>query len=85
MIFFMEDDLEPSVWVNRMIKGFGKSMGFPVDSCEKECIAFFQNLEKVWEKQATADSFRRTASSTKKGTRELRNLVSSVKYDGHSG
>ena len=45
--FFVEDDLEPSVWVNRMIKVFGKFVGFPIDSCEKQCIAFFQKLEKV--------------------------------------
>ncbi|KAF3958395.1 hypothetical protein CMV_016695 [Castanea mollissima] len=65
VFFFVEDDLEPSVWVNRMIKGFGKFEGFPIDLCEKQCIAFFQKLEKVWEKQTIAGSLRRTASSTK--------------------
>ncbi|KAF3974755.1 hypothetical protein CMV_001943 [Castanea mollissima] len=65
-VFIVEDDLEPLVWVNRMIKGFDKFVGFPIDSCEKQCIAFFQKLEKVWEKQATGGSLCRIASSTKK-------------------
>ena len=38
----------------------------------------FNNLRVV-------GSLRQTASSLKKGTRELGNLVSSVNYDGHSG
>ena len=39
---------------------------------------------KVWEKQAAAGSQCRTASSSKKGMRELRNLVSTINYDGQS-
>ena len=48
--FCVEDVLEPSVWVKRMVKGFGKFVGFPINSCEKQYIAFFQKLEEVWEK-----------------------------------
>lgn len=81
----MEDDLEPSVWVSKMVKGFGKWVGFPIDSYERQCIDFFQRLEKVWEKQATASILRRTASSSKKGMQELRNLISTVNYDGQAG
>lgn len=51
----------------------------------RQCIAFFQKLEDVWEKQAIAGSLRRIFSSTKKGVRELKNLVSTVNYDGQSG
>ena len=29
--FLVEEDLEPLVWVKRMIKGFGKFVGFPID------------------------------------------------------
>ena len=39
---------------------------------------------KVWEKQAAAGSQCRTASSSKKVMRELRNLVSTINYDGQS-
>ena len=38
----------------------------------------FNNLRAV-------GSLRQTTSSLNKGMRELRNLVSSVNYDGHSG
>ena len=81
----VEDDLEPSAWVSKKVKGFGKWVGFPIDSCERQCVEFFQRLEKVWEKQAEAGSLRRTASSSTKGMRELRNLISNVNYDGQAG
>ncbi|KAL0007922.1 hypothetical protein SO802_009424 [Lithocarpus litseifolius] len=64
--FLVGEDMEPSVWVKRKIKGFSKFVGFPIDSCEQQCIAFFQKLEKVWENQATVGSLRRNTSSTKK-------------------
>ena len=43
----VEDDLEPSAWVSKKVKGFGKWVGFPIDSCERQCVKFFQRLEKV--------------------------------------
>lgn len=42
---FVGDDLEPSVWVKRMVIGFGKFVGFPMDSSERQCLTFFQQLE----------------------------------------
>ncbi|XP_030965029.1 uncharacterized protein LOC115986306 [Quercus lobata] len=80
----VEDDLQPSAWVSKKVKGLGKWVGFPIDSCERQCVEFFQRLEKVWEKQATAGSLRRTASSSTKGMRELQNLISTVNYDGQA-
>ena len=71
--------------MSKKIKGFGKWVGFPIDSCERQCVEFFQRLEKEWEKQAAAGSLRRTASSSTKGMRELRNLISTVNYDGQAG
>lgn len=47
--FSSEDDLETSEWVRTMIKGFGSYAGFPSACCERQCIAFFQKLERVWE------------------------------------
>ena len=67
----VEDDLEPSIWVSKMVKGFSKWVGFPIDSCERQCVDFFQRLKKVWEKQVVAGSLCRTAYSSKKGMREL--------------
>ena len=68
-----------------MIKSFDKFVGCSIDSSERQCISFFKQLEKVWERQAAASSLCRTFSSNKKGIRELRNLVSSVNYDEQSG
>lgn len=68
-----------------MIKRFDKFVGFSIDTRERQCISFFKQLEKVWERQAAAGSLRRTFSSTKKGIRESRNLVSTVNYDEQSG
>ena len=81
----VEDDLEPSAWVSKKVNGFGKWVGFPIDSCERQCVEFFQRLEKVWEKQAAAGSLRRTTSSSTKGMRELWNLISTVNYNGQAG
>ena len=39
----------------------------------------------MWEKQAAAGGLRHTASSSTKGMRELRNLISTVNYDGQAG
>ena len=39
----------------------------------------------MWEKQAAVGSLRRIASSSTKGTRELRNLISTINYDGQAG
>ena len=75
--------MEPSIWVSKMVKGFSKWVGFPIDSCERQCVDFFQRLKKVWEKQVVASSLRHTAYSSKKGMRELRNLVSIVNYYGN--
>ena len=80
----MEDDLELSAWVSKKVKGFSKWVGFPIDSCERQCVEFFQRLEKVWEKQAAAGSLHRIASSSTKDMRELRNLISTVNYDGQA-
>ena len=68
-----------------MIKSFDKFVGFFIDTSERQCISFFKQLEKVWERQATTGSLCRTFSSNKKGIRELRNLVSTVNYDEQSG
>ena len=43
----VKDDLEPSTWVSKKVKVFGKWVGFPIDSCERRCVEFFQRLEKV--------------------------------------
>ena len=43
----VEEVLEPSEWVRRMIRGFSTFMGFPIASCERQCIDFFQKLKRA--------------------------------------
>ena len=80
----MEEVLEPSEWVSRMIRDFSTYVGFPIDCYERQCTDFFQKLERVWEQQATAVTTRQVSISNQKGMRELRNLFLSINYDGHS-
>ena len=81
----MEEELEPLEWVRRMIKGFGTFVEFPIACCERQCIDFFQKLERVWEQQASIVTTCWASNSSQKGMRELRNFFSSINYDGHSG
>ena len=81
----VEEVLEPSEWVSRMIRDFSTYVGFPIDYCERQCIDFFQKLERVWEQQTIVVTTRRVSISNQKGMRELRNLFSSINYNGHSG
>ena len=43
----VEEVLEPSKWVSRMIRDFSTYVGFLIDCCEKQCIDFFQKFERV--------------------------------------
>ena len=45
--FSVEEVLEPSEWVSRMIRNFSTYVGFPIDCCERLCIDFYQKLERV--------------------------------------
>ena len=68
------------------IPGFGKLVGLPISCHEKLWIAHLQRLEKemtdanMLRRKATVN--RIVATSTCKGKRELKNLISSVNYDG---
>ena len=53
----VEDDVEPLAWVSKKVKGFGKWVGFPIDSCERQCVDFFQRFEKVWENKLRQAAF----------------------------
>ena len=41
---FVGDDLEPSVWVRRMIKGFSKFVGFSMIFVRGSVLLSFNNL-----------------------------------------
>lgn len=73
---------EPSLWVKQRHWGFRKLVGFPIESHEQERLSLLQRIEAdrfVYKEKVGS---RRPTASVKKGTRELRRLVSSVNYDG---
>ena len=68
------------------LPGFSKLVGLPLNCHEKLCIALLQKIEK--ETEAAKAMNRKVTLSRKvviykdKGKRELRNLQSSVNYNG---
>ena len=67
--------------VDRHMSGFSKFVGFPIDEFEEECLALFYRIEESRNLQKRNTSHRKTDKSGVKGSRELRNLVSSVNYE----
>ena len=82
----IENKLDISGSVKHRIPGFSKLVGLSTTRHEKLCIALLQRLEA--EMEATNVLHRKVMGSQKvaksknKGRRELRNLISSVNYDG---
>ena len=77
--------LNISNWVKHRISGFSMMMGLSLGWHEKMCIMLLQRL--VGEIEATnlmhkRDAAHRKVVSKDKGKRALRNLISSVNYDG---
>ena len=78
--------LDISRWVKNRLPGFSKLVGLPLCRHENLCIALLQKIERETE---AAKELNRKISTTRKvvifkekGKRELRNLQSSVNYDG---
>ena len=81
----VENPLNISNWVKHRIPSFSKIMGLSLGRHEKMCIMLLQRLEReieVANLQHRQDAAHRKAVSKDKGKRELRNLISSVNYDG---
>ena len=78
--------LDISRWVKNRLPGFSKLVGLPLSWHEKLCIALLQKIER--ETEAAKELNRKAIVSRKvvifkdKGKRELRNLQSSINYDG---
>jgi hypothetical protein len=74
--------LDRSTWVNTQYKGICELMGFPLESHEQQCLALLRRIEAArFIKKGEVGSRKMVVSGTK-GARELRNLVSSVNYEG---
>jgi hypothetical protein len=63
------------------MSGFSKYVGFPINEFEEECLALFQRIEERRKLQKKIVMICKITKSGTKGTRELRNLVSSVNYE----
>ena len=81
-----ESILDASSWVKNRLPGFCKLVGLPMNRHEKLCIALLQKIEK---ETTDAKAMHKKDTPTRKmvifkdkGKRELRNLLSSVNYDG---
>jgi hypothetical protein len=69
----------PSQWVAQQMNAFRKQVGVSIRGHEAECLALLRKIEADRKPKKINTSIRKT---TRKGTRELRNLVSSVNYGG---
>ena len=78
--------LDVSKWVKNRIPCFSGVIRLSVKRHEKLCIAYLQRLERemvvINQQRKKAAANQKVASSTGKGIRELRNLISTVNYDG---
>ncbi len=79
---FQEVGMDPSHWVKKQYQGFCWLVGFPIGSHEQQCLDLLQRIEAERYKRKGPKRKRQAMGSVKKGTRELRNLASSVSYDG---
>ena len=80
-----DNSLNVSNWVKHRLPGFSKMMGLSLGQHEKRCIMLLQRLQTEIEAAKLVhrkDVAHQKAVSRAKGKRDLRNLISSVNYDG---
>jgi hypothetical protein len=75
-------EIARSKWVNRHYRGFCKLVGFPIDSHEQQCLELLRSIEETRALKKGEVSSRKLISLLRKGNCELKNLVSSVNYEG---
>ena len=71
-----------SQWVKKHYRGFCTLVGFPMDTHEQECLNLLQRIEADRLKYKCFTRVKQSVGSVKKGARELRNLVSTINYNG---
>ena len=82
---FISKELESSKRVNRQYRGICKLVGFPIDTHEQECLDLLRRIEASRESMKRVMGPRKVTFSGLKGTRELKNLATSVNYEGKRG
>lgn len=70
---------QPLSWVAWHMNMFRKQIGVSIKGHEVECLALLRKIEEDRKPKSNHNGVKRTS---RKGTRELRNLASSVNYDG---
>jgi hypothetical protein len=73
---------QPSQWVKKHYCGFCKLVGFPMETHEQECLDLLHRIEAERFQYKSTTRRKQTVGSVRKGSRELRNLVSTINYDG---
>ena len=71
-----------SKWVNHQYKEICKLMGFPIDSHEQQCLDLLRRIEATRDSKRGEMGLRKVTASKSKGVHELKNLASSVNYEG---
>ena len=71
-----------SKWVNHQYREICKLMGFPIDSHEQQCLDLLRKIEATRNSKRGEMSLRKATASKSKGVRKLKNLASSVNYEG---
>ncbi|GMY04854.1 hypothetical protein FCV25MIE_00092, partial [Fagus crenata] len=71
-----------SLWVEQKYKDFGELVGMLIAGFEAECIALLCRIDAERKKGRHTLGPCKPTRSVKKGTRELRNLISTVNYGG---
>lgn len=71
--------INPSKWVSQQMNYFRKHVGVSISGHEPECLALLTKIDKERQLLKPPHIARKSAS---KGLRELRNLSSSVNYEG---
>ena len=75
-------DSARSEWVNTQYRGLCELVGFPLDTHEKQCLALLRRIEASRSRNKGLIGSRKVVCSGTKGARELRNLATSVNYEG---
>ena len=81
----LDNTLKVSNWMKYRLPGFSKMMRLSLGRHEKRCIMLLQRLEmeiEVAKRVHRKDAAHQKVVSKDKGKRELRNLISSINYDG---
>jgi hypothetical protein len=71
-----------SAWVEQRYKGFKKLVGMDLLGFENECISLLRRIDAERKRLRATTGPRYPNGSVNKGKRELRNLISSVNYEG---